>query len=428
MAVPFYLKNVISSVKIADGLGITASEFSQANAIYGYVALLSYFVGGYFADRFNLKKLTLLGLSGIEIVSIWYGLIPFINSGKIIQVYIIFSLWSFITCFIFWSALWKLLSEQGTPAENGKLNGIHGSLNGLIGTILIAFAYLVFWLFENIWTASLGNWAFSTLVFIFTGLIFINCLLLWKFVPDLNHNSNQTNTFDIKDLGKTLKNFKLWIVTLLIMGVYMYQSGLSVFVTFMQDALKIIPIIVVVVGILRTYFFRFLFSAPAGKLADRTQKYILFIVIGLTLASIITITAISLPGYTETSFATLSKTWKIVIQSIIIILYLMLGIICWALVTNRWATIYEINISQKEYAASVGLISFIAFSPDAWFWQIDSLLLKNYGTEAGYLSNKLANQISLAIITVIGLLAAISGFVLLLVLQKEKKVMNYSVA
>ncbi|MFU0252334.1 hypothetical protein [Spiroplasma sp. Moj] len=180
MAVPFYLKNVIYSVKIADGLGITASEFSQANAIYGYVALLSYFVGGYFADRFNLKKLTLLGLGRIGIVSIWYGVIPFINSGKIIQVYIIFSLWSFITCFIFWSALWKLLSEQGTPAENGKLNGIHGSLNGLIRTILIAFAYLVFWLFENVWTASLGNWAFSTLVFIFTGLIFINCLLYMK--------------------------------------------------------------------------------------------------------------------------------------------------------------------------------------------------------------------------------------------------------
>ncbi|WP_425379633.1 MFS transporter [Spiroplasma endosymbiont of Stenodema calcarata] len=162
MAVPFYLKNVISSVKISEGLGITASQFSQANAIYGYVALLSYFIGGYFADRFNLKKLTLIGLAGIGVISIWYGLIPFITSGKIIQVYIIFSLWSFITCFIFWSALWKLLSEQGTPAENGKLNGIHGSLNGLIGTVLIAIAYLVFWLFENVWTESLGHWAFPS--------------------------------------------------------------------------------------------------------------------------------------------------------------------------------------------------------------------------------------------------------------------------
>ncbi|WP_426605567.1 hypothetical protein [Spiroplasma endosymbiont of Glossina fuscipes fuscipes] len=112
---------------------------------------------------------------------------------------------------------------------------------------------------------------------------------------------------------------------------------------------------------------------------------------------------------------------KFVIQTLIIILYLTLGIICWALVTNRWATIYEINISQKEYAASVGLISFIAFSPDAWFWQIDSILLKNYGTEAGYLTNKLANQISLAIITGIGLFAALAGMVLLLVLKKEKQ-------
>ncbi|KAF0850755.1 hypothetical protein [Spiroplasma poulsonii] len=96
MAIQFYLKNVISSVKISEGLGISASQFSQVNAIYEYVALLSYFLGGYFADRFNLKKLTLIGLTGIGIVSIWYGLIPFITSGKIIQVYVIFSLWSFI--------------------------------------------------------------------------------------------------------------------------------------------------------------------------------------------------------------------------------------------------------------------------------------------------------------------------------------------
>ncbi len=201
----------------------------------------------------------------------------------------------------------------------------------------------------------------------------------------------------------------------------MYQSGLSVFVTFMQDALKIIPIIVVIAGILRTYFFRFLFSAPAGKLADRTQKYILFIVIGLSLASIITIIAISLPGYYETTFENMSSPRKITIQSLVVILYLTLGIICWALVTNRWATIYEININQKEYAASVGLISFIAFSPDAWFWQIDSILLKNYGTEAGYLTNKLANQVSLAIITGIGFFAALAGIALLFVLKKEKR-------
>lgn len=420
MAVPFYLKNVISSVKIADSLGISPSQFSQANAIYGYVALLSYFVGGYFADRISLKKLTFIGLFTVGLVSIWYAFIPFIDSNKVMQVYIIFSLWSFITCFIFWSALWKLLSEQGTAKENGKLNGLHGSLNGLIGTVLISLAYLISWLFENTWANQLGSWGFTVLVLIFTAMIFINCLLLWKIVPEMKNDPNQSNEFDLKTFTKTLKNYKLWMVTFLIMGVYMLQSGLSVFVTFMNDALHILPFIVVIAGILRTYFFRFLFSAPAGKWADKSQKYILFIVIGLMISSIITIIAITLPGFSNSSIDDLNATLRIAIQTCVVILYLLLGITCWALVTNRWATIYEINISQKQYAASVGFISFIAFSPDAWFWQIDSVLLKKFGTEAGYLSNKLANQISLFIIAGIGVTSTIVGLLLLWILKQQK--------
>lgn len=422
MAAPFYLKNVMSSVLISQSLGIQASEFSQATSIYGYISLLSYFVGGYFADKFSLKKLTLSGLFLSGVVGIWYGFIPFINSGKLIQVYVIFSLWSFLTCFVFWSALWKLLSEQGTPEQNGKLNGIHGSLNGLIGCFVIGLAYLLFWLFSVVWKESLGSWAFSGLVFVLCTLIFLNCLLMYFFVPEIKKDKvAHNNQFDIKSFSTVLKNYKIWLVTLLIMGVYMYQSGLSVFVTFIQDALGVTAIIVIILGVCRTYLFRFLFSTPAGKIADKSQKYILFIIFGLIIASVLCITATLIPGFTSESFNNMSKSIKITIQVIVSVLYLMLGITCWALVTNRWATIYEINIDQKHYALSVGFISFIAFSPDAWFWQIDSIMLKNLGTEAGYSNNKLANQASLLIITTIGLLAIICGVILLFFLKKEAK-------
>lgn len=425
MAVPFYLKNIISSVEISTQLGVTPSQFSQANSIYGYVALLSYFIGGYFADRISLKKLTFWGLLSVGVISIWYGFLPFLENGtgKVAQLYIIFSLWSFVTCFIFWAALWKLLSQQGTADENGILNGVHGSLNGLIGSILIGIAYLIFYLFSStdVWGNILGQWAFSTLVFIFTGFTILNCFLLWKFVPENKAVEDKADTFDFHTFSKTLKNYKLWLVTLLIMGVYMYQSGLSVFVAYMNDALLITSVVVVIAGILRTYLFRFLFSVPAGKLADKTQKYIFFIIIGLFIASIITMIAIFLPGFDASSRGT-----NMVVKVFIIIFYLLLGITCWALVTNRWATIYEINISQKEYAMSVGFISFIAFSPDAWFWQIDSILLDRLKV-AEVLTNgeiiynyKTANQVSLGIIVIIGLLAALGGIILLMSIKREK--------
>ncbi|AHI52411.1 MFS transporter [Spiroplasma culicicola] len=427
MAVPFYLKNVMSSVLISESLGILPSQFSQANSIYGYVALLSYFAGGYLADKISLKKLSLVGLGSVGIIGIWYGFIPFIESGKVAQVYIIFSLWSFVTCFIFWSALWKLLSEQGTKEENGTLNGVHGSLNGLIGSAIIAIAYLVFWLMNDIWNETLGAYAFSALVFVFSGFILLNCFLLWFFVPEHKNESQENGEkvkFELHTLMVVLKNYKVWLATLLIMGVYMFQSGLSVFVTYIQDALLVTGVVVVILGICRTYLFRAFFSVPAGKMADKTQKYVLFITIGLVISSILCVTATLLPGFTETSFTDMSKGIQILIQVLVSALYLMLGITCWALVTNRWATIYEINVDHKQYATAVGFISFLAFSPDAWFWQIDSILLKNFGTENGYQDNKLANQISLFIITGIGLLAAVGGIILMICLKNEKKKVN----
>lgn len=424
MAIPFYLKNVIPATEIAQNLGIKDSEFSQANSIYGWVSLPSYFLGGWLADKISLKKLTLIGLSLVGFVCIWYGLIPFMNNGpsKVAQVYVIFSLWSLITCFVFWAALWKLLSELTTPENNGKVNGVHGSLNGIIGTVIIAIAYLVYFLFGTVWKSTLDSWAFPTLVFIFTGFIALNVVLLAVFVKeDKNTNDQNDNNFNIKSMSTVLKNGKVWLVSMLVLGVYMYQSGLSVFQSYMTGVLLISSAVVVVLGIMRTYLFRFIFSSFFGKLADKSQKYIQFIIYGLMVASILSFIAIISPGFASNGLLESSKNLKILIQIAVVTSYLGLGITCWALVTNRWATIYVINVEQKDYGMAVGFISFFAFSADAWFWQIDSALLKKYGTENGYETNQIANQVSLLIVMVFGVLGILSGLALLYIAKKSEK-------
>lgn len=189
----------------------------------------------------------------------------------------------------------------------------------------------------------------------------------------------------------------------------------------MQYVLLISATLVVVFGIMRTYLFRFFFSSYFGKLADKSQKYILFIIIGLIVASILCLVAVVAPGFTQDSFINMGNRSKTMVQIAVVVMYLGLGITCWALVTNRWATIYVIDINQKDYGMAVEFISLVAFCADAWFWQIDSILLKNLGTEAGYVDNKLANQISIVIILVFGIVAMISGTILLYVTKKEKE-------
>ncbi|WP_236608517.1 hypothetical protein [Spiroplasma taiwanense] len=116
--------------------------------------------------------------------------------------------------------------------------------------------------------------------------------MLCFFVPETKNEVKKEDKFDLHTLTSVLKNYKIWLVTFLIMGVYMFQSGLSVFVTFIQEALTVTAMVVVALGILRTYLFRAIFSAPSGKLADKSGKYILFITIGLFISSILCLIAI----------------------------------------------------------------------------------------------------------------------------------------
>ncbi|AHI52413.1 MFS transporter [Spiroplasma culicicola] len=444
---PSYLKNVINQEVIAMNLGISNSQLGQATAIYGYISLAIYFFGSIVGDKFSLKWLTIIGLSIFGISGIWYGMVGLtygggivwdnindvakLNSGgqteRFVQVMVIYSIWA-VGKIIFWAPLWKLLSQQGKQEENGMLNGVHGSLNGFIGTIFVAFGFALFTVFTPIFVneTTYSTWAFTIMCWIFCGLIGIDVILLILFVKEQKSDNKIVNEFSIKDLKEVLKNGKVWLLSFVIMGVYMYQSGLSILVPFMNSTLIIATIIVFVAGLLRTYLFRFFFSAWSGKIADRSGKYIKFLMIGTIIATfLITISAI-LPGFKTGSFYDMSKGYKLFVQIVVFIFYLVLGAICWALVTNRWATIYEIGVSQKQYATAVGLISVIAFSPDAWFQQANASLTKVYKTPGfegitpdGY-SYQIAYQWLMLIIVIGGIIGIVSALILMQWIKREK--------
>lgn len=181
-----------------------------------------------------------------------------------------------------------MLSQQGKPEENGSLNGIHGSLNGLIGTIFVAVGFAIFAILTPFFVnkESSSTMAFSLMFYLFSVLIFIDVFLLIFFIKE-KKTEVISKDFNLKEVGKVLKNYKVYLVALFVMGVYMYQQGLSVLILFMNSALLISANITFIGGLLRTYLFRLFFSAPAGKIADKSRKYIKFLVVECIICSFI---------------------------------------------------------------------------------------------------------------------------------------------
>lgn len=433
-ALPFYLKNVFPN--LAGAMGISDSDYSQLLAIYGFVCIACYLPGGWMADQLNSKKLLIASLFMTGIVGFWYGSISFLGNSsyesnripsfltngtnyyQYYQLMIIYILWGISTVLLLWAPLWKILSQQGSNQEQGTVNGILGAINGASGALMVGIAYGVY-----LWNPVINGFHSG---FLFLSLI-LSCIpiITAVFIIFMIKEKPSTERFGLKfdALFKIAKNYKIWLVALLVMAVYMYQTGLTFFIGYMSNSIKIISSVVFIAGVLRTYLFRFVVSPFAGKLADNSRSYILFISIGLTLAIVVTLIAACLPGF-NTEFETMSSSYQLFLQILIMITFLFLGLITWCLVTNRWATITELGIEEKNYATATGFISLIALSPDGWFFQITSIIQKNHeivDANNNIVANMYGNQMILLTLTGIALMGTIAGFMLFFILAKEKK-------
>lgn len=429
MAIPFYMENYIP--RIYTNFNLNAEDFSQASAIYGYVSLPFYIFGSYIADKFKSKHLIIISLSIMTVLGIWYVSLPFIEISialKRIQLYTIFAGFALAICAFYWAPLWKLVKNYGTEDLVGidkekrvaTNNGIQGSANGLIGLIIAILGVLFLFLSgasdiggKNI-LPKVGNVdsGFIILVIIYVFLIALSILLTIIFVkePVVNEVS-----FSIKTTWEVIKNWKIWLLGFLVLGIYMLQMGLSSYINYLRNIFKIGFLTVVALGIFRTYIMRFIISPIVGPRADRSRSYIFLILIGLSLGIILILIAILLPLSGDVT--------SLVLQIVASINLILLGTVAWFLVTIRWSPLgTELKLQNNQYGAGVNVISFIAFTPDAFFRQIKSVIESKYYYLEGTTrhANKFANQ--LILLTVVGFasIGLISGIILYVLLYKNR--------
>lgn len=427
MAIPFYMENYIP--RIYTNFNLDAGDFSQASAIYGYVALPFYIFGSYIADKFKSKNLIVISLLIMTGLGIWYISLPFMEISatfKRMQLFIIFGGFALATCGFYWAPLWKLVKNYGTEELVGSdkekrvatNNGIQGSANGLIGLAIALLGILFFFLSggfggDNM-LPKIGNVnsGFIILVIIYVSLIALSILLTIIFIkePKIKEVS-----FSIKTTWDVIKNWKIWLLGLLVLGVYMLQMGLSSYINYLSNIFKIGALTVMILGIFRTYIMRFIISPFVGPRADKSHSYIFLILIGLFLGIALILVAVLLPWF--------GNATNLIIQIVAGFNLILLGVVAWFLVTIRWSPLgTELKLQNNQYGAGVNVISFIAFTPDAFYRQIKSLIESKYYYVEGTTrhASQFGNQ--LILLTVVGFasIGLIAGITLYVLLYKDR--------
>ncbi|PPE05468.1 MFS transporter [Williamsoniiplasma lucivorax] len=444
MAIPFYMENFIPN--IYKNIGLSASEYSQASAIYGYVAIPSYLLGSYIGDKFKTKTLIVVSLIITCLLGGWYISLPitstFATNSMVtaIQLDIIFAGFAFSCCGLFWGPLWKAVKNHSTEHIVGEMkerkvgqnNGYQGMMNGLIGLTLALFGTLLLELSQSKILPNIMingrpiDSGFFILVTIYTALIVLSAVLALKYIKSIKEEGEAS--FSLKAIYHVLKNLQIWLLAFLVLGVYMLQMGLSSYVNYLSNIFLIPSIAVMILGIFRTYVMRFMVSGWFGKKADKAHSYIIWICLGLIVGIVLIFIGVVLPGFKNNFNPKDDPTVGTIVQVVACLNLVLLGALTWCLVTIRWSPLgAELKIENQNYAAGVNVISVIAFTPDAFFKQVKSAIEAKHNMplvdpttgQVTQVADQLGNQLILVVAIGMGLFGLISGIILYIVLYRQ---------
>lgn len=419
-AFPSYMSNFLPDLHTS--MGIHDSELSLIRSIYGIISLFMYLFAMGFADKFKCKTLILTGIFLMFILGLWYSLVSVIFGNNPTNKAYSVNFWNYLVIFIgfsvaiklfYWAPLWKLVAMQGEKNQVSTMNGIEGSTNGFIGMLLAIVGSVFYFVNPKVNGMSIG---FLILSSCYTLALISAFVLILRFVKEgesqLSSDSFQKN---FKNIFGHAKNIKLWMYGFVVMGIYMFQSALSGYTDYLTNVFRVSAVIVFILGIGKTYIMRFVASFSMGKMADKSNKYILIIIFGLIVCTGLTLMVLVLPGFNNN----FRNSPILAIQILAGINMVCLGFATWCLVTIRWSPIAtELKIDPKHYSGAVAFISILAFTPDAFFQYLKSYIQSHHQTQIWYHGmhktavDQTGNQLILASTIAIGLI----GFILALIL------------
>lgn len=387
---PFILMRVFKPV-IRDAFLISDAQIGEAQALYGLTAVVSYFFGGFIADKWEPKKLLSLSLFLTAIGGFWMALIPSIFTLKIL-----YAFWGISTILLFWSSLIKATRHWGSKHNQGLSFGLLDGGRGFFAASIALFgaSILTYFFPEKGLEITFSN-KVETLQYVIgtiTCIVFLVALLVWKVLPKdpIKFENGTAFQFDFKKAFSLMKKKKVIFHSLIIFCAYCSYKLTGVYGTYAKDvwnySLEEATYFAVFIQYLRP-----IAAISVGWIAD---KYIPSKIIVPSFSALILASAILGFGLFNTQPVFLSFT---------IFIFMALG--TYSLRGLYFAIIEETKTPIQMTGTLVGIISVVGFTPDIFMSLFIGYMLGENPTLIDY--QHLFTTFT--IIPIVGLLAAL-GF------------------
>lgn len=356
-----YIKYIFYDAQIAS-MGITNTQSGLLLTMYTIGNMILYIPGGIIADKVSPKKALVISLLSTAALVYIYA---FTMNFQIAMV--IWTALSFSTAFVFWSSLMKAVRIIGTEEEQGFMYGLYYACNGITAALTNTIAL-------NVYKTAGGDvkTGFFRAVLVGGSMAVLAAVLL-MFLMDGKKKEEVTVSdepkFQMKDVGKLLKNPFVWIVSFTILCGYGFYTSISYFNPYLTEVMGVSPESSGFISIVRNYLL--LLLAPVGgliadKLFHSTCKWLCtsFLALAalfgavLILPSDISPIAASLYTLIPGAFA-----------------MMMYGVV--------FSTVSEAGIPRSMTGTVIGIASIIGYMPDSIYSVLFGRWLDTYGG-AGY--------------------------------------------
>ena len=338
-------------------------EFSNTQlgdifAAYGVTAMLSYFPGGTIADRYSARGLMTLSLFATGLGGIYMATFP----GEL-EMALLYAYWGVTTIFLFWGALIKSTREWGGILSQGKAFGILDGGRGLIAAGFAIIAVAVFSSHLPDATLIVNNnrqTGFRFVILLYSAATLGAGVITWLVLPKSSDLQKNIVSNPFSSMAIVARRPIVWAQAGIIICAYCGYKGLD---NYSLYAVQVLGMDEVQGARFAAYaaYFRPIAALIAGITADRFSASRSVLSLFILLSVSYGVLAIALPN----------AFWSNIIYGNIFVTFFSV----FALRGIYFALLQETQTPKAITGTTVGMVSFVGFTPEIFFASIAGRIL-----------------------------------------------------
>lgn len=348
---------------------LTNTDFGTAFFAYGIWAMISYLLGGPFADRFQPRVLI-----STSLIFTALGGVALLWSPSAQSLMVIYGFFGVSTIFLMWGALIKTTHIAGGERQRslamGLLDGGRGLAAAAFSSLLVAAIALTV---PELKTPQQQTWALEIIYFSTVGFTLLVAACIWLTLKNFETATSGQKAWTLNRAVESLRNSKVWLLSVVVLGAYCGYKSIDNFPTYLVTVHD--------VDLARSsqfssviFWLRPVSAFVAGAWADQYQRknpsgrfLALFLLLLLGALSQLFLMFNGLHSF-YFSFAVLifSASFAFALRAI------------------YFSVFGDLNIPSSLVGTVTGIVSFVGFMPDIFFGLVTGKLIDQNPGELGF--------------------------------------------